>query len=507
MKQNKPNIIYILADDMGYGDMGCNNPDSKIPTPNLDRLAEQGMRFTDAHAGSSVCTPSRYSILTGRYAWRSRLKQGIVWEWDGALIEPGRPTVASLLRDQGYQTACIGKWHLGWDWSTFDGRHPNDTLSFGAFGDSEGHKRCDFGLKDIDFSKRIAGGPVDHGFDSYFGVDVPNFPPYAWFEDDHLVDLPTEEKPPAMYGNSGKACSNWKLEEMIPEFTRRAVQFINEQGVAQQTSRSSPYFLYFALTSPHSPIVPNKEFRGKSGIGSYGDFVCEVDWVVGQVMDALNRTGMRDNTLLIFTSDNGPEDRTPDDEGVYERARQRRHYSMGPLRGIKRDTWEGGHRVPFVASWPAVIPPGSCCNQLIGLGDLMATCAELNGVELPEGVGEDSISMLPLLRGHVDKPVREIAIHHSCSGRFAIRKGDWVFIDAPSGDDNKEPDWFKAERGYTTHDGSGELFNLRKDIVERTNLYAEHPEVVRELSQLLEQTKLTDGTAQHSSARVTRESE
>lgn len=495
MSQHKPNIIYILADDMGYGDMGCNNPDCKIPTPNMDRLAGQGMRFTDAHAGSSVCTPSRYAVMTGRYAWRSRLKSGIVWQWDAALIEPERPTVATLLRDQGYRTACLGKWHLGWDWSTLDGTHPNDSLPFGKYNSEQRYR---FGMENIDFSKRIGGGPVDCGFDSYFGIDVPNFPPYAWFEDDHLVDPPTEEKSPAMYGHSGAACHDWKMERMIPEFTRRAVEFVTDQAASQKATQSVPYFLYFPLTAPHSPIVPNKEFQGKSGIGSYGDFVCEVDWVIGQVMDALDRTGTRDNTLLIFTSDNGPETKTTDDEGVYDRARQHRHFSMGNLRGIKRDVWEGGHRVPFIASWPALVPAGTCCNQLVELGDLMATCAEINDVDSPDEVGEDSISILPLLRGNMDKPVREMAIHHSCSGRFAIRKGDWVFIDAPSGDDNKEPDWFKSERGYTPHDCPGELFNLNKDSSECLNCYSEYPEKVAELSRILRDIKVSGGTARES---------
>ena len=494
MDKRKPNIIFILADDMGYGDMGCNNPDSKIPTPNLDRLAEQGMRFTDAHAGSSICTPSRYSILTGRYAWRSRLKRGIVWEWDGPLIERGRPTVASMLRDQGYRTACLGKWHLGWDWPTLDGTHPNEAL---PFGERDREKRWDFGLENIDYTKRMTGGPLDCGFDSYFGVDVPNFAPYTWFEDDHLTDMPTEEKPTDMYGNPGKAKAGWDLEQMIPEFTRRAVELITAHSAAQQGHEPTPYFLYFPLTSPHSPIVPNEQFRGTSGAGNYGDFVCEVDWVVGQVVDALERTGTRDNTLLIFTSDNGPEDRTPDDEGVYERARQRHHYSNWHLRGVKRDAWEGGHRVPFVASWPDMVPPGSRCDQLIGLGDLMATCAEMIGVELPEGAGQDSVSMLPLLRGRTDTPVRGFAIHHSGSGKFAVRKGHWVFIDAPSGDDgNREPDWLKSERGYTPHEFPGELFDLRDDISERRNLYAEHPEVVSELSGILRRERTDGGTLQ-----------
>ena len=493
MTRTGPNLIYILADDMGYGDLGCNNPDSKIPTPNLDRLAAQGMRFTDAHAGSSICTPSRYSVLTGRYAWRSRLKHGIVWEWDGPLIEPDRPTVASMLRGQGYRTACLGKWHLGWDWPTLDGTRPNETLSFGER-DLDG--RRELGLTNIDYTKRIPGGPLDCGFDSYFGVDVPNFAPYTWFDDDRLTDAPTEEKPATMYGNPGLAAAGWKLERMIPEFTRRAVELIEAQSAVPEGDEPAPYFLYFPLTSPHSPIVPNEEFHGRSGAGRYGDFVCEVDWVVGQIMDALERTGARDNTLLVFTSDNGPEDRTLDDEGVYERARQRRHYSMGQLRGVKRDAWEAGHRVPFVASWPASIPQGSRCDQLIGLGDLMATCAEITGIELPEGAGEDSVSILPLLRGDTDTPVREFAIHHSGSGKFAVRKGDWVFIDAPSGDDgDREPDWFKAERGYTPHVHPGELFNVGDDLSERRNLYGEHPEIVEELSEILRRARSERGTA------------
>ena len=487
MTRTRPNLIYILADDMGYGDMGCNNPDSRIPTPNLDRLAAEGMRFTDAHAGSSVCTPSRYAVLTGRYSWRSRLKSGIVWEWDAPLIEPDRPTVASFLRDQGYRTACLGKWHLGWEWQTLDGTHPNEALSFGK-GDRD--ERAAYGRANIDYAKPLGGGPLGCGFDSYFGVDVPNFAPYTWFEDDRVTDVPTEEKPSTMYGNPGMAVAGWSLERMIPEFTRRAVELIEAQGAAQRASEAPPFFLYFPLTSPHSPIVPNEEFHGRSGAGPYGDFVCEVDWVVGQVMDALERSGIRDDTLIVFTSDNGPEDRTPDGEGAYERSRLMAHYSMGPLRGIKRDAWEGGHRVPFLASWPAQIPGGSVCGQLIGLVDFMATCADIAGVEPPEGACEDSVSILPLLRGQTDAPVREYAIHHSASGKFAVRKGDWVFIDDPTGDDaGREPDWFKAHRGYVRHRLPGELFDLRTDLSERRNLYAEHPETVEELRGILDEAR------------------
>ena len=306
----RPNIVYILADDMGYGDMECNNPASKIPTPNLNRLAEQGMRFTDAHAGSSVCTPSRYSIMTGGYCWRSRLKEGIVWQWDGALIEPDQKTVAQLLREQDYQTACIGKWHLGLDWKLQDGSQPSDHVNFGEMMSDQ---RAEIG-RQIDYTKRIGGGPVDRGFESYFGVDVPNFPPYTWFENDRVVEIPSVQKPDEQYGHPGASIPGWSLEKMVPEFTRRAVDYIESQSATEK-----PFFLYLPLTSPHSPVVPNEEFKGKSGIGNYGDFVCEVDWVVGQVDAALESSGLSDDTLVIFTSDNGPESRTHDEEGAYQR--------------------------------------------------------------------------------------------------------------------------------------------------------------------------------------------
>jgi arylsulfatase A len=478
----KPNIIYILCDDMGYGDMQCNDPKCRIPTPNLNALAARGMRFTNAHAGSSVCTPSRYNILTGRYAWRSRLKQGIVWEWDGALIEPGRLTAPGLLRAQGYDTACIGKWHVGWDWPTKDGRHPNETLPFGKSAAPERHAYSE----QIELSGRIGGGPVDRGFNSYFGVDVPNFPPYTWFENDRLAEIPTVLKPASMYGHPGLMLPDWSLEAMIPEFTRRAVDYIEDRARRED---GAPFFLYFPLTSPHSPVVPNEAFKGMSGIGNYGDFVCEIDWVVGEVLAALERGGIADDTLVIFTSDNGPELRVPDDEGVYERAKRTGHYSMGTWRGMKRDVWEGGHREPFIAAWPSVVPAGSVCEQLVGLGDFMATCADITGAALPEDAGEDSVSMLPLLRGRSDQPTRESLVHHSCFGKFALRSNDWIYIDAPTGGDNDEPEWFMRTRGYAPHDQPGELFNLREDPAERYNLYGDRPEIVADMKARLEAVK------------------
>ena len=473
MSATHPNIIYILADDLGYGDLSCYNPDSMIPTPNLDALASQGMRFTDAHAPSSVCTPSRYSILCGRYCWRTALKQSVLWPWDASLIEPDRLTVGQMLRERGYRTACIGKWHLGWNWATKDGSPAYGDLSPGEYEMSKRHALSD----NIDFTQPVKGGPVDCGFDYYFGEDVPNFPPYTWFENDRILAQPTEEKPDEMYGAPGPMAPGWELEAVMPELTRRTVKYIEE-------SDDSPFFLYFPLTAPHTPIVPTDDFKGMSGAGDYGDFVCEVDWTVGEVMKALDRRGIADNTLLIFTSDNGPEN------SAYKRIQEFGHYSMDGLRGLKRDTWEGGHRVLFIARWPVRTEAGAVNDEPICLIDLMATAASLVDYGLPEDAGEDSYSILPALVGEpCEPPLRGEIVHNSIQGNFAIRQGEWVFIDSPSGDANREPDWLKEERGYVPHDHPGELFNVAEDRIEKNNLYAAHPDRVKSLKALLEKYK------------------
>jgi arylsulfatase A len=473
-----PNIVYILADDLGYGDLGCYNHESKIPTPHLDRLATEGMRFTDAHAPTSVCTPTRYAILTGRYSWRSRLKRGVLGPWGEPLIAADRLTVPALLKQHGYATTCIGKWHLGWTWPTRDGQPPRS-----------GPDR----LSNVDFTRPVADGPTTRGFDAYFGTDVPNYPPYCYIDDDHTVGLPTEPNRPE-FNRPGPMLPGWQWVDIMPELTRRAVRVIEGAAVAGAGGAArKPFFLYFPLTAPHYPVVPAPEFRGKSGAGDFGDFVAQVDWTVGRVLDALRRTGLADNTLVVFTSDNGPEITGEVDPGAYDRAERYRHYSMGPLRGAKRDAWDGGHRVPFLARWPGTIPAGSVSDETIAHVDLMATVAAILGVTLPDNAGEDSVNILPALRGEARAtPLREATVHHSASGKFAIRKGDWVLIDAPSGDDNNrkgEPEWLKKERGYTPHSQPGELFNVRQDRSQRQNRYAEHPEVLRELKALLERYK------------------
>jgi arylsulfatase A-like enzyme len=473
--QAKPNIVYILADDLGYGDVGCYNASSRIPTPNLDRLAAMGIRFTDAHASDAVCSPTRYGVLTGRYCFRSRLKAGVLPPWGEPLIERNRLTVPELLRRHGYATACIGKWHLGWTWPSRNGKPPLGR-------DGPGN---------IDFTQRIADGPTTRGFDTYFGVDLPNYPPYCFIENDRTVGIPSVPAPmtPGGINRPGPMVPGWKLMDIMPELTRRAIGYIERSARANS---DKPFFLYFALTAPHYPVVPAFEFRGRSHAGDYGDFVTQVDWTVGQVLAALSRTGLTEKTLVMFTSDNGPEC-VEVDPGAYDRVKKYGHRSMEGLRGVKRDAWEGGHRVPFLARWPGQIPAGSVSDETICHVDLMATCAAILGATLPPDTGVDSYNILPALCGQrLQCPIREATVLHSGNGKFVLRQGPWVLIDARSGDDNGdrgEPDWLKQARGYAPNSAAGELYDLRNDLPQRANLYAQRPEIVKRLKVLLEKYK------------------
>lgn len=476
MSRPRPtNVVVIFADDLGYGDLSCYNPTSRIPTPNLDRIAASGCRFTDAHAGSAVCTPSRYTLLTGRHPSRSRLDGVVLWPWDGPVIEEGLPTLAGHLREHGYRTTCIGKWHLGWDWPTTDGRHPNETLPYAR----KCPERDTYGQR-VDFRARITGGPVDRGFEHYFGVDVPNFPPYAWFEDDRLTEEPTATKPADMFGLPGEMAPGWELEAVIPELTRRAV---TEIEVAAKSER--PLFLFLSLTSPHSPIAPNERFIGSSDIGPYGDFVVELDDVVGQVVAALEREGLAQDTLLFFSSDNGPEGPSADDVGAYQRLLDTGHASMGDLRGIKRDGWEGGHRVPLLAMWPGVVRPDSVCEHSVSLGDIFATCAELIGTPLPPEAS-DSTSLLSLLRGESDRPPREFVVSRTARNADVIKAGDWVYVDGLP-ENSPEPEAVRELRGLTpTGDATVALYDLAADPGQARNLLESEPDRAAELKALLE---------------------
>ena len=449
---------------MGYGDLACQNPQSKIPTPNLDRLAAEGRRFTDAHAPTSVCTPTRYAILTGRYCWRSRLKAGVLWAWDRPLIEPDRLTLPKMLKRHGYATACVGKWHLGWDWPTTDGK-PADKKHHGA---------------NVDFTRPIAGGPLTRGFDYYFGTAVPNFPPYCFIENDRTVGIPTVPKPKGMFGVPGPMLEGWDLVKILPGLTDKAVGWIDARA---KESPRRPLFLYFPLTAPHTPIAPAPEFRGKSKAGAYGDFVHQVDWTVGQVMAALERNGLAADTLLIFTSDNGSPCRDGTNmNGPIHSVNRYGHHPSGILRGIKSDAWDGGHRVPYLARWPGRIPAGTTCDETVAHVDLMATVAAVLGEKLPDRARQDSYNILPALEGKkLDRPIREAVVHHSGGGMFAIRQGPWKLILGLGSGGFSRPGRIKPKPGGP----AGQLYNLADDPSEKNNLYQGHPEIVQRLSALL----------------------
>jgi arylsulfatase A len=460
---SKPNIVYILADDLGYGDIGCYNTASKIATPNIDRLAQEGRRFTDAHSPSAVCTPTRYGLLTGRYAWRTRLQRNVLGPFSQPLIANSQLTVAELLHEQGYVTACIGKWHLGWGWP-----QPGD-----------GGQR--------DFASPIPDGPTMRGFDLYFGTDVPNYPPYCFLKNDRTLGIPSAAAPVGRdaFNIAGPMLPGWELVDVLPELQRRAVQYIETAAIGGQ-----PFFLYLPLTSPHYPVVPSSAFQGQSQAGAYGDFVMQTDHVVGEVLRALQNSGVAENTLVFFTSDNGPEVAGEVNPGAYDRLKQFGHASMGSLRGVKRDAWEGGHRVPFIVRWPGKIQAVSTSDETICHVDLLATLAALLDVKLPTDAGVDSVNILPALFGEQrEAPLRDATVHHSAQGKFAIRRGDWVLIFAPTSDDNRqqgEPAWFQEDRGYEPHSAAGELFNLSTDPMQKHNRYATESAQVQQLAALME---------------------
>lgn len=468
------NIVVILADDLGYGDVQCYNPQrGKIPTPNIDRLAAQGMRFTDAHSSSGVCSPSRYTLLTGRYHWRTRLQAGIVGYLERPLIAADRMTVAGLLKRHGYHTACIGKWHLGWDWDIPGDQRPLFAPPRGKVpAATEEHRRAWQAV----YSRPIGGGPITRGFDEYFGTDVPNWPPYCFIQQDRTVGIPSTFLPAALLRNHlaslpGPALEDWKLEGVLPALAERARQYIVERARS-----SKPFFLYLPLTSPHTPLAVNEPWRGRSGLNSpVADLVMETDDVVGRVLEALDAAGAADNTLVVFTSDNG--------FAPYVGARHleaQGHFPSGPLRGYKADAWEGGHRVPLVVRWPGVVRPGRVCDQLVHHADLMATVADILQATLPDAAGEDSFSLLPLLRGS-DQPVREDAVSHGSRGVPALRLGHWKMIFGPDGGGN----W--SNQSATPPDGHpAQLYDLAADLGETKNLYADHPDLVAKMTARME---------------------
>lgn len=457
---DRPNIIFIMADDMGYGDVGCYGS-TKIQTPHIDSLARDGIRFSDAHSSSAVCTPSRYSVLTGRYCWRTPLKEWVLWGFEPPLIEPQRQTVASLLKEKGYATAAIGKWHLGLGWTTLDGNLP---LEDGT---------------NVDYHVPIAGGPRELGFDTNFNITGSlDMAPYCFIEDDHIFEVPTIEKHPYHpQQRSGLMPPGWQDDQVDLTFTRKVVEFIDQQA---KDNHSQPFFLYLTPSAPHRPCIPPDFIRGRSQAGPRGDMVALVDWMVGQIDAALKRHGWVENTLMIVTSDNGARaaDFYGNDYG---------HKSCGDLRGQKADIWDGGHREPFIARWPSVIQPGSTSHELICLSDLMATCADILDSQPHENAAKDSLSFLPALAGDTSSTnVRKTIVHHSGDGMFSIRDGKWKLILGRGSGGFTEPQRIDPDPG----EPQGQLYDMQDDFQETHNLWEQEPQVVERLTAILEQTMI-----------------
>jgi len=468
LSAEKPNIVFILADDMSYDSVSAYNPQiGPMKTPHIDRLIREGMSFTDAHSGSSVCTPTRYGLLTGRYCWRTRLKSSVLWEWGPPLIEPERLTVAELLQAEGYKTGIVGKWHLGWDWYDAEGNVANGDLelSDSFFKKGAAGERIRAVEEKIDLTRPMTGGPTDHGFENYFGDDVPNFPPYGWIQNDRLESDPSEMKPDEMFGHPGPMVPGWSLESVLPTLAEEAAAWI--RGSSQE---DRPFFLYLPLTSPHTPIAPSEEFQGRSGAGDYVDFVIETDAVVGRVLQALEESGAADETLLFFSTDNGTSGVA--DFPQLESHGIDLHYHY---RGHKAQIHEGGHRVPFIVKWPDRIEARSTCDETICLNDFMATIADLLDVPLPNDSAEDSTSLLPLLTGEkIELSDHPMVVNHDIGGTFAIRDGAWKLVAS----------------------GTPSLYNLEEDPKETQNVIGEHPEQAAEMRAVLDRYKNEGRSAQ-----------
>ncbi len=460
-----PNIIVVLADDLGIGDLSCFNENGKINTMHLDEMAEEGMRFTDAHTSSAVCTPTRYGLLTGRYNWRSRLKSRVLSGTSRALIPPERSTLASMLKESGYYTAFLGKWHLGWDWAIEGEEISNETT-------------WEFGNTKIDFSAPVENGPDTLGFDySYGHCGSLDMAPYVYVENGKVTALPDREtvnKDSYGFWRKGPTGSDFIHEDVTPNFFRRAIKLIKERSVEDQ-----PFFLYLALPSPHTPILPTKEWQGKSGLNPYADFVLMVDDYMGQLEAAIRESGIEENTLIFFISDNGCSPRAN-----FEKLAEFGHDPSYLYRGNKADIYEGGHREPFIIKWPARIQPGSVCKEVVCTTDLFSTLASLTGYEVSDNEGEDSYDLSPLFdQPQPEVPLREATVHHSISGDFAIRKGDWKLITCPGSGGWSFPTPKQCMEIDTLP--QIQLYNLAEDVAETHNLQAQEPEKVAELRSLL----------------------
>jgi arylsulfatase A-like enzyme len=475
---SKPNFIFILCDDLGYGDVRCLNPEGKIATPHMDSIAEHGMKFTDAHSSSAVCSPTRYGVMTGRYNWRSRLQSGVLGGLSPRLIEKDRMTVAAFLKQQGYATSCIGKWHLGMDWVKREGKDVSElTIETPAQVDS------------VDYAKPITNGPNSVGFDYYYGISASlDMVPYTLIENDHVTVLPSENrKHPMMTGREnwftreGPTAPGFECEQVLPALTKKCVERI--KLLSGDAKKDKPFFIYLPLNSPHTAIAPTKEWMGQSGMNPYADYVMETDWAVGEVLRALEANDLTKDTLLIMTSDNGCSPSAKFDELA-----KFGHHPSYHFRGYKADIYDGGHRVPFLAQWPGVVRAGSEYSHPVCLLDFMATVAEVLGIKLPDTAAEDSVSLWPALSGKSREPLREAIVHHSITGAFSIRQGSWKLELCPG-----SAGWSDPRPGKEAKDAPRiQLYDLSDDIGEQNNVEAQHPDIVARLTKLL-QKYVADG--------------
>jgi len=485
----RPNIVFILADDLGYGDVACYNPESKIPTPNLDKLAKDGMLFTDAHSPSTVCTPTRYSVLTGRMAFRTGMRGVFTGVGGPCMIEKTRLSLPQMLKNNGYATGGFGKWHIGM-----------------TFFDKEGKPICKSGLaavKRIDYSRPIPDAPIHRGFDKFYGtVSCPTTDwLYAFVDGDRIPVPPTKpvdkkSLPKHPYSNDcrrGLVAPNFDLEKVDLVFLKKSQEFLAQHV---KNSPETPFFLYHSMQAVHLPSFPADQFKGKTKSGPHGDFIFEMDYVVGELLKTLDRLGVADNTLVMFASDNGPEVPT-----VINMRKDHKHDGARPWRGVKRDQWEGGHRTPFIARWPGKIKPGSKTGQITSLTDVMATCAAIVGADLPDEAGEDSYNILPVLLGtQGDKPVRKYMLQQTMSLAMSIRRGKWKYLDhkgSGGNNYNRRGSWGMAQYALKEldPDAPGQLYNLQTDPGETKNLYSKHPEIVKELKTALDGFKASGRSA------------
>ena len=467
--ETHPNIVLIFGDDMGLDCVSAFNDRLGLKTPHIDRLAGEGVSFMDAHSTSAVCSPSRYGLLTGRYNWRSRLKRGIVGQWERPLIEPNRLTLPEMLRQRGYHTHMIGKWHLGFNWPSKNqktGEPPTYTSK----------------LAEIDFSGDIQNGPNGRGFDYWFGDDVPNWPPYAWRENDKLlgtISTTAEKLKLTEYTgvNSGPAVAEWRLESVLPEYGKRCAEFIHSQKDTEK-----PFFLYFPMPSPHSPIAPDQPWKGTSGVSEYADFLIETDAIVGQLLKALDDSQQSKNTIVIFTTDNGTSP-----IAKFESLAEKGVHLTEIFRGNKADAFEGGHRVPLVVRWPGVTQPNSRTNEVVSLVDIMATLAQITNYDLPDEAAEDSMSLAPLLHAkRLEQPLHEAIVCDSISGHFAVRQGgengQWktLFCRGSGG-------WSTPREAVAGKQNlpAVQLYDMRNDPKESVNLHLQHPEIVEKMTETL----------------------